>query len=76
MQELRTAFSVLTIGIISVVLVFSHTGTDLSVVWPSILLVWAAIIGGLAILGTILSLLIRIVARDVHDELRGPGSEV
>ena len=65
MHEGRILFSILMIGIITMILVINRTGVDhMETVWPTFLWVWAAIIGGLAIVGTALAVLYRLVRHD------------
>jgi hypothetical protein len=61
MHELRILFSILMIGIMVLVLVINRTGVDdMDMVGTTFLWVWAAIIGGLAIVGTALAVLRRL----------------
>jgi hypothetical protein len=61
MHELRILFSILMIGIIVLILVINRTGVDdMDAVGKTFLWVWAAIIGGLAIVGTALAVLYRL----------------
>jgi hypothetical protein len=60
MHELRIMFSILMIGIIVLILVINRTGVDdMDMVGKTFLWVWAAIIGGMAIVGTALAVLYR-----------------
>jgi hypothetical protein len=61
MHELRLLFSIMMIGIIVLILVINRTGVDdVDMVGKTFLWVWAAIIGGLAIVGTALAVLYRL----------------
>lgn len=65
MHELRLLFSILMIGIIVLILVINRTGVDdIDMVGKTFLWVWAAIIGGLAIVGTALAVLYRLGRKD------------
>jgi uncharacterized membrane protein YhaH (DUF805 family) len=65
MYEGRILFSMLMIGIIVLIVVINRTGVDdMETVEKTFLWVWTAIIGGLAIFGTVLAVLYRL-GRDV-----------
>jgi hypothetical protein len=65
MHELRILFSILMIGIIVLILVINRSGVDdMGMVGETFLWVWAAIIGGLAIIGTALAVLYRLGRND------------
>jgi hypothetical protein len=65
MHELRILFSILMIGIIVLILVINRSGVDdMGMVGKTFLWVWAAIIGGLAIVGTALAVLYRLGRND------------
>jgi hypothetical protein len=65
MHELRILFSILMIGIIVLILVINRTGVaDVGMVCKTFLWAWAAIIGGLAIVGTALAVLYRLGRND------------
>jgi hypothetical protein len=60
MHELRILFPMLIIGIVVLILVINRTGVDdMGMVGKTFLWDWAAIIGGLAIVGTALAVLYR-----------------
>jgi hypothetical protein len=61
MYELRILFPILMIGIIVLILVINRTGVDdMAVVEKTFLWVWLSIIGGLAIVGTVLAVVYRL----------------
>ncbi|HEY2528608.1 MAG TPA: hypothetical protein VGJ20_11790 [Xanthobacteraceae bacterium] len=65
MHELRILFSILPIGIIVLIVVINRTGVDdMDVVEKTFLWVWLSIIGGLAIVGTVLAVLYRLSRGD------------
>jgi hypothetical protein len=65
MHELRILFSILLIGIIVLIVVINRTGVDdMDVVEKTFLWVWLSIIGGLAIVGTVLAVLYRLSRGD------------